>query len=102
MTALVGIPPIIAKRDEWVEVHYRNEGMMAYAMHLHGLDQLVIAKDGFLLDSPYLADTINVAPGERYTVLVTRPSPASGPGTATFSPTRRVGPACSAWSPRWS
>jgi FtsP/CotA-like multicopper oxidase with cupredoxin domain len=62
--------PIVAKRGEWVEMHYLNEGMMAHPMHLHGLDQLVIAKDGYPLDSPYLVDTVNVAPGERYTVLV--------------------------------
>jgi len=29
----------------------------------------VYAKDGIPLDSPYWADTINVAPGERYSVL---------------------------------
>ena len=39
-------------------------------MHLHGIPQLVIAKDGFPLSNPYTADTVMVAPGERYTVLV--------------------------------
>lgn len=62
--------PIVATRDQWVEVHYLNEGGMAHPMHLHGLDQLVIAKDGYPLPAPYYADTILVAPGERYTVLV--------------------------------
>jgi FtsP/CotA-like multicopper oxidase with cupredoxin domain len=62
--------PISAKLGDWVEIHYMNEGVMAHPMHLHGLDQLVIAKDGFPLTSPYKADTVNVAPGERYTVLV--------------------------------
>jgi FtsP/CotA-like multicopper oxidase with cupredoxin domain len=69
--------PIVAKRGDWIEMHYLNEGMMAHPMHLHGLDQLVIAKDGFPLDTPYLADTVNVSPGERYTVLVH----ATVPGT---------------------
>jgi len=32
--------------------------------------QVVVAKDGFPLDAPYVVDTLNVAPGERYTVLV--------------------------------
>ena len=32
--------------------------------------QLVIAKDGYPVPTPYEADTIPVAPGERYTVLV--------------------------------
>jgi FtsP/CotA-like multicopper oxidase with cupredoxin domain len=39
-------------------------------MHLHGMPQLVIAKDGIPLPQPYGADTVLVAPGERYTVLV--------------------------------
>jgi FtsP/CotA-like multicopper oxidase with cupredoxin domain len=61
--------PVIAKRGEWVEIHYMNEGLQIHPMHLHGLPQLVIAKDGFPI-TPYQADTISVAPGERYTVLV--------------------------------
>ena len=43
---------------------------MAHPMHLHGMPQLVIAKDGYPLPQPYDADTVVVAPGERYTVLV--------------------------------
>jgi FtsP/CotA-like multicopper oxidase with cupredoxin domain len=39
-------------------------------MHLHGVPQLVVAKDGLPLDSPYAADTILIGPGERYTVLI--------------------------------
>jgi manganese oxidase len=62
--------PVIAKQGDWVEVQYMNEGLQIHPMHLHGLPQLVIAKDGFALPQPYDADTIAVAPGERYTVLV--------------------------------
>ena len=69
--------PYIAKLGEWVEVHYMNEGVMAHPMHLHGLTQTVIAKDGFPVPQPYQADTILVGPGERYTVLVH----ADQPGT---------------------
>lgn len=63
--------PIVAKRGEHVLVHYFNEGAMVHPMHLHGLDQLVVAKDGYPLDAPYYADTVLVGPGERYSVLVT-------------------------------
>jgi FtsP/CotA-like multicopper oxidase with cupredoxin domain len=49
-------------------------------MHLHGLDQLVVAKDGFPLPQPYKADTVVVAPGERISVLVT----ADNPGVWAF------------------
>jgi manganese oxidase len=62
--------PIAATRGDWILVHYVNEGGQIHPMHLHQFDQVVVAKDGFPLDHPYLADTVNVAPGERYSVLV--------------------------------
>ncbi|MFH0243961.1 multicopper oxidase family protein [Streptomyces sp. HK10] len=62
--------PIRVRKGESVLIHYVNAGTMAHPMHLHGLDQLVVAKDGFPLKEPYKADTVNVAPGERYSVLV--------------------------------
>ena len=62
--------PITAQQGDWILVHYFNEGSQIHPMHLHQFDQVVVAKDGFPLDEPYLADTINVAPGERYSVLV--------------------------------
>jgi uncharacterized cupredoxin-like copper-binding protein len=62
--------PIAATRGDWILVHYFNEGSQIHPMHLHQFDQVVVAKDGFPLDHPYLADTVNIAPGERYSVLV--------------------------------
>ncbi|MFI8091936.1 multicopper oxidase family protein [Streptomyces sp. NPDC086080] len=62
--------PVRVRKGDSVLIHYFNAGTMAHPMHLHGLDQLVVAKDGFPLDSPYKADTVLVAPGERYSVLV--------------------------------
>jgi uncharacterized cupredoxin-like copper-binding protein len=62
--------PVVADPGDAVLVHYYNEGLLAHPMHLHHVPQLVVAKDGFPLDQPYLADTINIAPGERYSVLV--------------------------------
>ena len=61
--------PIVIDEGEWGVVHYYNEGLTAHPMHLHQFPQLVYAKDGIPLDNPYWADTINVAPGERYSVL---------------------------------
>ena len=72
---LIATAPIVAKQGEWVLVHYLNEGLLAHPMHLHGLTQLVIAKDGFPVPQPYRADTINVAPGERYSVLIQATDP---------------------------
>jgi FtsP/CotA-like multicopper oxidase with cupredoxin domain len=71
------IAPVVAKLGDWVEVHDMNEGQMIHPMHLHGLAQLVIAKGGYPVPQPYDADTIDVGPGERYTVLVH----ADNPGT---------------------
>jgi FtsP/CotA-like multicopper oxidase with cupredoxin domain len=62
--------PYTAKVGDWILVHYFNEGTQIHPMHLHQFDQIVVAKDGYPLDSPYTVDTLNVAPGERYSVLV--------------------------------
>jgi FtsP/CotA-like multicopper oxidase with cupredoxin domain len=56
---------------ETMVVHYYNEGGMTHPMHLHQPSGLVVAKDGKLLESPFWADTVNVAPGERWTVVYT-------------------------------
>ena len=61
--------PLVLDQGDWVRVTYFNEGLQVHPMHLHGFEQIVIAKDGEPLDHPYAADTILVAPGERYTVL---------------------------------
>jgi manganese oxidase len=62
--------PIAAKLGDTIRIRYMNEGLMIHPMHLHGIPQLVFAKDGFYLPSPYMCDTLNIAPGERYDVLV--------------------------------
>jgi FtsP/CotA-like multicopper oxidase with cupredoxin domain len=61
--------PIVMEKDEWGLVHYQNEGLQVHPMHMHGFRQLVVAKDGVPLDQPYWVDTLNVAPGERYSIL---------------------------------
>lgn len=69
--------PITVRRGQRLRIRYMNEGQIIHPMHLHGLPQRVIAKDGRPLPAPYEADTVNVAPGERYDILVT----AEAPGT---------------------
>jgi plastocyanin len=61
--------PYTLKVGEVMMVHYLNEGLMAHPMHLHQPVGWVVAKDGIPLDEPIPGDTINIAPGERYTVL---------------------------------
>ena len=62
--------PVTAHLGDWLVVHYMNEGQMIHPMHLHGIPQLVTAKDGFPLAQPQMMDTVLVGPGERYTVLI--------------------------------
>lgn len=61
--------PYSMKVGDWAVFNYYSEGQIYHTMHLHQFPQLVIARDGIPLESPYWADTINVGPGERYTVL---------------------------------
>jgi len=61
--------PYSMKVGDWAVFNYYSEGQLEHTMHLHQFPQLVIARDGIPLDQPYWADTINVGPGERYTVL---------------------------------
>jgi FtsP/CotA-like multicopper oxidase with cupredoxin domain len=68
--------PIVAKVGDWVRIDYMNEGLLIHPMHLHGMPQLVFAKDGYP-QTPHLEDTVTVAPGERVSVLVH----ATEPGT---------------------
>jgi manganese oxidase len=62
--------PLVATLGQKVRIRYMNEGQLIHPMHLHGLPQLVIAKDGWPQPQPWLCDTLNVAPGERWDVIV--------------------------------
>jgi uncharacterized cupredoxin-like copper-binding protein len=62
--------PYAVKQGDWIRVDYMNEGLQIHPMHLHGIKQLVIAKDGFPLATPRYEDTVSVAPGERLSVLI--------------------------------
>jgi manganese oxidase len=67
--------PATLKVGESMIVHYMNEGLMTHPMHLHQPVGYIIAKDGVPLTTPMPSDTVNVAPGERYTVLYTAVDP---------------------------
>jgi len=62
--------PIVAKTGDWVLIHMANDGSMLHPMHLHGYHFEVVAEDGFPLRDPYMADTLVVAPGQRFDVMV--------------------------------
>ncbi len=47
-----------------------NEGLMIHPMHLHGMYMNVFAADGALLPQPFQCDTLNIAPGQRFDVII--------------------------------
>jgi FtsP/CotA-like multicopper oxidase with cupredoxin domain len=62
--------PIVAKRGQKVRIRFMNEGIMIHPMHLHGMPMTVISKDGWPQPAPWKCDTLNIAPGERWDVIV--------------------------------
>jgi len=72
--------PIVARRGQTVRIRFMNEGMMIHPMHLHGMHMTIICRDGWGLAVPQRCDTMNIAPGERWDVLVK----ANNPGTWAF------------------
>ena len=62
--------PISVKKGQRVRVRFMNEGMMIHPMHLHGMPMQVIAKDGWKQPAPWMCDTLNIGPGERWDVLI--------------------------------
>lgn len=72
--------PVVAKKGQKLRLRFMNEGMMIHPMHLHGMHMTVIAKDGWPSPAPWKCDTLNVAPGERWDVIVN----CNNPGTWAF------------------
>ena len=72
--------PLVCKQGQTVRIRFMNEGMMIHPMHLHCMHMTVIAKDGWDQPAPFKCDTLNIAPGERWDVLVK----ATNPGTWAF------------------
>ncbi len=61
--------PIVVKHGQTVRLRLIGaDANFIHPMHLHGHTFTVIASDGHMLTSPYLKDTLPVAPGETYDV----------------------------------
>lgn len=67
--------PLPAKRGQTVLLRLANVGQMLHPLHLHGYHFTVVARDGSPAGKPYQADTLVVAPGETYEVLVRATEP---------------------------
>ncbi len=62
--------PLVAHKGDWVLIHMANLGSLLHPMHLHGYHFEVVAQDGYPLSQPYMADTLVVAPGQTFDILV--------------------------------
>ena len=71
--------PIGAARGDWVLIHMSNDGEQLHPMHLHGFHFMVVGQDGFPFDpgDRYMADTLVVAPGQRFDILVKADAPGA-------------------------
>jgi FtsP/CotA-like multicopper oxidase with cupredoxin domain len=71
--------PLVASKGDWVLIHLANDGELLHPMHLHGFHFLIVGEDGFPLSKPnrYRADTLVVAPGSRYDILVKADQPGA-------------------------
>lgn len=64
------IPDLHVPQGEVHLLRLLNIGQEVHSLHLHGMTFLVVAKDGQDLPLPYPGDTLPIAPGERYDLLV--------------------------------
>lgn len=70
--------PLKARVGEKVHLRFIGTGPeQLHPMHLHGQPFQVVAQDGNPLLSPYLADTLTVAPGQTFDVVFTPREPGT-------------------------
>jgi manganese oxidase len=62
--------PISMRMGERVRVRMANLGAMYHPMHLHGGYFYVVAKDGFPLPAPQKMNTLSLAPGETWDIIL--------------------------------
>jgi FtsP/CotA-like multicopper oxidase with cupredoxin domain len=61
---------VTATVGQTVLIRLINGGNVAHAIHTHGYHFQVIATDGRKLSDPYEKDTLSIAPGERYDIIL--------------------------------
>jgi manganese oxidase len=64
------IEPIKMRKGERIRVRMANLGAMYHPMHMHGGFMTVVAKDGFPVPHPQKINTISIAPGETWDVIL--------------------------------
>ena len=69
------MPMLVVKEGELIRISFHNGTGADHPMHLHGHHMLVIARNGRPVATPWLVDTLNVRPDERYDVAVRAENP---------------------------
>ena len=70
------VPMFMVKPDETVRVRFKNNTSIDHPMHLHGQHMLVLNRNGApSTGSPWWVDTLEIHPGEEFTVQVTTDNP---------------------------
>jgi FtsP/CotA-like multicopper oxidase with cupredoxin domain/plastocyanin len=71
--------PIVASKGDWALIHMSNDGEQLHPMHLHGFHFMVVGQDGFPFEPEdrYMADTLVIAPGQRFDILVKADAPGA-------------------------
>jgi FtsP/CotA-like multicopper oxidase with cupredoxin domain len=67
--------PIRIQKGDVVRLRIVGAGDLAHSIHIHGHTFQIAFKDGFPLANPIMADTVHVAPGERYDLILTADNP---------------------------
>lgn len=66
------VPMFMVKPNETVRVRFKNNTFVDHPMHLHGQHMLVLSRNGVpSTGSPWWVDTLEVHPGDEFTVQVT-------------------------------
>jgi plastocyanin len=69
------ITPITVQKGERIRVRMANLGGLYHPMHLHGGHFTVVAKDGFPVPAPQDMNTLSIAPGETFDVILQAEEP---------------------------
>lgn len=69
------VQPLRVNKGDVVRIRLIGTGDETHSIHLHGHDFLIAFKDGQPLANPIVADTVLIAPGERYDLIFKADNP---------------------------
>lgn len=69
------VQPLRVDKGDVVRIRLIGTGDETHSIHLHGHDFLIAFKDGQPLANPIVADTVLIAPGERYDLIFKADNP---------------------------